>query len=566
MKINRHQSFWDASRLKIRAAFVRPFGAVIQPACDVARELVQCCAEIVAARTNELQRAAAGLPKLIGRRSLVLTIYLVSIGTSVSTANTVLTPITPSADACLPIEMPTNDFIFSATKKVFAHYFNRFPLSIDNENAAVDYYSREYLNPDGEHGKWLAHGGYLRSRPLPVPVGHGSKYAIENLKREIRLAISRGITGFTFDILSLDDIQPGSYLPNMLKAAWEVDPRFQIILMPDMVALGPDTGNIITIIKAMYNQPGLFHLPDGRLVVSPFLSESVSPMSWEVMKSQLAQDGIRIAFVPTFLSLPYSYIARYKTVSDGFGTWGTPLARQGAALKANAATAHAEGKIFMAGISGQGYRPKNYLYWEAQGSMAYRSSWLGAIEGDADWIQLTTWNDFGESTQVIPYTDRVGSSGTGYFNLTGFYASWFLTGKEPSITHDVLYYFYRKQPVSAAAPRAGKRVKNAVLWPFGQDIIELVGFLKTPGTLAVSINGKNYTKKVDAGIQSFSVALDTGTPHFSLLRNNDTVISFEGTTPIIGESGLPGGYADLTYWSGSASAKGTCFSDGIRWR
>ena len=219
----------------------------------------------------------------------------------------------------------------------------------------------------------------------------------------------------------------------------------------------------------------------------------------------------------------------------------------------------------MAGISGQGYRPKEYRYWEAQGSLAYRNSWLGAIEGGADWIQLTTWNDFSESTQVLPYTDRSGSSGTGYFNLTGFYASWFLTGKEPLITHDVLYYFYRRHSVRATAPRAGDQVKNAVFWQPGQDIIEVVGFLKTSGTLAISIGGTDYAKSVDAGVQSFSVPLGTGTPRFSLLRNNDVVISFEGTTPIVAESDLPGGYADLTYWSGSASAKGTCFPEAIRW-
>jgi hypothetical protein len=528
MKINRQQSFWDEARLEIRAALARLL-------CDVMRR----------------------------RDGLVLAICLAFIGTDAGAANAVLTPVTPSAEACLPIDMPATDVLFAAPKKVFAHYFNRFPVSIDNKNAAVDYYSREYLNPDGEQGKWLAHGGYLRSRPLPVPVGQGSEYAIENLKREIRLALSRGITGFTFDILSLDDIKPGSYLPNMLKAASEVDRRFQIVLMPDMSAFGPDTGIVIKIIKALYNEPGLLHLPDGRLVVAPFLSESVSPAAWETFKSQLAQDQIKIAFVPTFLN--HKYIARYKTVGDGFGTWGTPLPRQGLAIKAGTAAAHAEGKIFMAGISGQGYRPKEYRYWEAQGSLAYRNSWLGAIEGGTDWIQLATWNDFGESTQVIPYTDRAGSSGTGYFNLTGFYASWFLTGKEPLITHDVLYYFYRRHPVRATAPKAGEQARNADFWQPGRDVIEVVGFLEAPGTLAISIDGNQYTKKVDAGIQSFSVPLGIGTPRFSLLRNDDVAISFEGTTPIVGEGDLPGGYADLTYWSGSASAKGTCFSDAIRW-
>ena len=234
-------------------------------------------------------------------------------------------------------------------------------------------------------------------------------------------------------------------------------------------------------------------------------------------------------------------------------------------MKVASALAHAEGVAFMAGISGQGYRPKEYRYWESQGSLTYRTSWLGAIEGGADWMQLTTWNDFGESTQIVPYTDRSGSAGTGFFNLTGFYASWFLTGNAPVITHDVLYYFYRRHPVGAVAKKAGQQARNAVFWQPGKDLIEVLGFLKTPGTLAISIGGNEYKKKVDAGVQSFSVPLGAGTPRFSLLRGDHAVIAFEGATPIVREFDLPDGYADLTYWSGSASENGTCFSDAIRW-
>jgi hypothetical protein len=527
------------------------------------REFVQRHIHRVAILADTHWTQALILLKAVGPASLALTICLASMTTDVRGADTVLTPSTPSLDACLPIDMPATDLLFSSPRKVYAHYFNRFPLSIDNKSAASDYYSTEYLNPGGEDNKWLANGGFLRSRPMPVPVSEGQEYVIENLKREIKLALSRGITGFTFDILSLGDVQAGSYLPNMLKAASEVDRRFQIVLMPDMAALGPDTNKVIKVIETVFNLPGLLRFPDGRLVVSPFLSESVSPAEWEALKSRLAEDGIKIALIPTFLN--QKYIAKYGAVGDGFGTFGTPLPPQGLAIRAGAAAAHAEGKIFMAGISGQGYRPKEFRYWEAQGSLAFRNSWLGAIEGGADWIQLTTWNDFSESTQVLPYTDRDGSSGTGYFNLTGFYASWFLTGRVPAITHDVLYYFYRKHPVYAWASKAGEQVKSASFWQPGTDAIEVLGFLEAPGTLAISIGGKKSTKKVDAGVQSFTVPLGAGTPRFSLLRNDDVVISFEGATPIVGESNLPGGYADLTYWSGSASAKGTCFSDAIRW-
>lgn len=500
---------------------------------------------------------------LLAWRRLFLVSGLVCLLSGASAADPAYTPSRADASACLPIAMPSRDVLFSSPRKVFAHYFNRFPLSLDDKDAAHDYYATEYLRPTGEQNKWMAEGGFLRARPLPVRVGPSRDYVVDNLKREVELAISRGITGFTFDILSLSDIEPGSYLSNMLRAASEVDPRFRIVLMPDMAAFGQDVGSVKTIIRKMYREPGLFHLPDGRLVVAPFLSEAVSPAAWDAMKVQLAEEGMQIAFMPTFLN--NKYIPAYASVAAGFGTFGTPLPIQRAIIRAGVAAAHAEGKPFMAGISGQGYRPKEYRYWEAQGSLAYRSSWLGAIEGGADSVQLTTWNDFSKSTQIIPYTDAEGSSGTGYFNLTGYYATWFLTGKPPEITHDVLYYFYRKQSVDARASKAGEQMRNAVFLQPGKDIIELVGFLAEPGTLSISIGGRDYVKAVGSGIQSFSAPLGSGTPRFSLLRDNKAVISFDGTTAINSGPDAPGGYADLTYWSGSASAKGTCFSAAIGW-
>jgi Glycosyl hydrolase family 71 len=461
-------------------------------------------------------------------------------------------------DPCLPIEMPSRDAIFASPRKVFAHYFNPLPLSMDNKKADKDYYALQYLSPSGENNKWLPNGGYLRSRPLPVPIHASWHYVVENLKKEIELALSRGIGGFTYDILSLDDIKPRGPLADMLQAAAEVDPRFKIVLMPDMSALGPDAGKVLAAVRALYHDEGLLHSPDGRLVVSPFLSESVPASAWEAALLEARKDGYDISFVPSFLSLKSEYAEHYANISDGLGTFGTPLPGEGEKIAAATSLTHKAGKIYMAGISPQGYRPKEYVFWESEGSLAYRNSWMGAIAGNADWVQLTTWNDFGESTQVEPYTDLNGSPGTGYFNLTGYYTAWFLNHSEPTITHDVLYYFYRKEPTNAAAPRAGKRTLPVHFYIPGRNMIEILGFLTAPGTLKVSIGANHYAKDVGAGIQSFAVPLGAGTPRFSLLRGGSTPISFEGTPAIVDERGLPSGYADLTYWSGSASAAGIC--------
>jgi len=112
------------------------------------------------------------------------------------------------------------------------------------------------------------------------------------------------------------------------------------------------------------------------------------------------------------------------------------------------------GKIYMMPVDPQQFRPKDFLFWEAGNSATVRNAWMSAILGASDWVQLVTWNDFSESSQIEPTTDSTlaGNIGTGFYNLNGYYASWYLTGQAPAITHDVLYYFYRREPVKAVGP------------------------------------------------------------------------------------------------------------------
>ena len=51
-------------------------------------------------------------------------------------------------------------------KKVFAHYFSPFPISIDNKPPGNDYYQRGFLTDNGEKNKHLKYGGFIRQRPL----------------------------------------------------------------------------------------------------------------------------------------------------------------------------------------------------------------------------------------------------------------------------------------------------------------------------------------------------------------------------------------------------------------
>jgi hypothetical protein len=149
------------------------------------------------------------------------------------------------------------------------------------------------------------------------------------------------------------------------------------------------------------------------------------------------------------------------------------------------------------------------------------------------------------------------SIGTGYYDLNGFYAAWFLTGQEPAITHDVLYYFYRREPTNAAASAQGQPEHLSGSDPVENDI-ELLAFLTAPGQLKITIGGKTYTQNAGAGEVSFKVPSQPGIPLFTLSRNGVQVFSFQGGVQIYGAGGLPSGVADLTYWSGSAAKSGIC--------
>lgn len=466
-----------------------------------------------------------------------------------------------NGDACLPLTMPSADVLFGSAKRVFAHYFHPFPVSIDNAAPSGDYYNSQYLNAHGESNKWLAQGGFLRQRPLATTPSASASWKLLNMEAEVRAAIARGITGFAFDSMGATDVAAGDGpLTLMLAAAQAVDSRFKIMVMPDITELGTNSAAVIQIITAVAASPAAYRLSDGRLVVSAFDAGLNSPAWWQSVLSQLSAKGITVAFVPTFLGWSESADA-FASISYGFGDWGTATAAASASMQSDPAVAHGTyDKIYMMPIDPQQFRPKDFVYWEAGNSASFRNAWGSAINGGADWVQMVTWNDFSESGQISPYSDATLSTGigTGYYDMNGYYAAWFLTGQQPAITHDVLYYFYRREPTTAAGPAQSQKDSIETGTGTAQNDIELVAFLTAPGVLKITIAGNTYTQNASAGVVSFKIPSQPGTPVFTLSRNGADVFSFQGGVQIYGSSGLPSGVEDLTYWSGSAAQSGLC--------
>lgn len=449
--------------------------------------------------------------------------------------------------------------ILNSPKKVFAHYFYPFPLSFDNKPAASDYYNTQYLTVAGEANKHAAYGGYLRTRPLgglPYPATN-AQWQLDNMQVEVGNAIDIGISGFAVDLLSYADaISATGHFTALSKAAAAIDARFCVAPMLDMSALtGLTAAQAVQIMQVAAALPNVYRLPDKRLVMMAFNASLQGLAWWQSVITALDNLGIYTAFWPVFLGAP-SNAGVLNPIAAGIGGWGTAAPGPAAALQATCIAAHTAGYRYMCPILPQQFRPKDSEFWESAGSAAFRAAWTSAIAGAADAVQVVTWSDFSESGQVQPYTDEslATNIGTGFAALNAYYATWFVTGVQPVITEDVLYWFYRKMPSTAPHPNQPNAFKIAP----GEtevSILEVVSFLTLPG--GIGINGAlavALSAAAPAGVSVQSIpAPKSGNPVIGLMRNGSPV--FVSVCPVtIGPN--KAGTLDLTYYSGSISTEG----------
>jgi hypothetical protein len=316
------------------------------------------------------------------------------------------------------------------------------------------------------------------------------------------------------------------------------------------------------------------------LVVAPYNAHKQTATWWQTWINDFNTTyGENIYFVPTFQGWA-TYATSFAPISDGFSDWGVRSTSFPPATTGNAASnwtgfsqnvhgyTNAAGQtiISMAPVGPQDYRPKeNNRFGETNNSLNFRKSWENAIQPSgtatqrADWVQLVTWNDYSEHTEIAP------STGTqhAFYDLTAYYTAWFKTGTQPAITRDTFYYFHRKQHSSAlydpAYQTAGAPPLNGST-P-AADYVEMLAFARNVAgnnSITLEINMNDGTTPVTQtftapGIFSLRAPIPSGpsdrcTPSFRMLRGGvevqSIVSNFEINNHIV--------WSDLLYRGGSS--------------
>ncbi len=429
----------------------------------------------------------------------------------------------------LPFDLPLANTLKADGKKVFAHYFTPYPISVDNKDASVDYYTTQYLNPNGEGGAHAAYGGFLRERPLARAVDPSSNWRLDDMKTEVARADAAGLDGFTVDMLALSGGH-WQQLNLLLQAAAAVDPSFKIVLMPDSASSEVENVNTLaSSIASIANSSALYKLADGRLVIAPFYPEKYGLAYWtnflDIMKSKY---GINVAFVPCYLNYEPN-ASSWASISYGSSNWGrrSPSSNTSSIISSLYNDAHSRGKIWMQPVSVQDNRPKALFWTEADNSENLRATWTGAISG-ADWVQIPTWNDYGENTQIAPSTHI----GYGPLDISSYYLTWFKKGSAPTITHDVIYVSYRTQPANMTATGETNPMHIGPGSP-ARDDVEVLSFLTSSATITLKVGASTYAYSAPAGISSKLYPIEAGNVYANVTRGGSLVTDVSGKFPIV---------------------------------
>jgi hypothetical protein len=409
-------------------------------------------------------------------------------------------------------------------------------------------------------------------------------------QREILQARSLGIDGFALNAGGwLNQPYYIRYAAQMFEAAARLDDGFKLMFSIDLCC-GNSMADAEDMMRRFANNPRyarVYFTYRSKFVLTTFGGDKQGPQFWQQVKTDLLTGShpstttipdalppvsgppsnapLSIFLVPSFFwggELPdRAAVERgmneWQKVIDGSFYWGIAGVPGSAgpldplrSSEAYASVAHANGKLYMAPVALQFWGANANRYYEYSGDAGMRALWMDAIRvSHPEWVEIITWNDFIEGTYISPIDDPnrypqanfLDSSGVplgtqGYFHshaaagdLMSYFIQWYKTGKQPAITTDALFWFYRTQSMkaSAAIPPVANRYGPVA------DVIYITANLTSPATLRVHSGARTTSVQVKAGSHDVSVPFETGnTPTFELLRDNHMILHGAGSDEI----------------------------------
>lgn len=190
---------------------------------------------------------------------------------------------------------------------------------------------------------------------------------------------------------------------------------------------------------------------------------------------------------------------------------------------------------------------KNFVF---PSDLLWFNRWNEVLLQDPQFVEIITWNDYGESHYIGPLSSPHYDDGAskwvndmphdGFRDLAKPYIAAFKAGAksvDPYITEDKIVYWYRPTPSDVECDStdntmgAGSNTSGNYFHgkPNGyvdmKDSVFVVTLLTADASLSVTSGTTTQTFDVKAGANAFSVPMGIGQQKFSLTRDSKTVLS-----------------------------------------
>ncbi|HEY3324599.1 MAG TPA: endo-1,3-alpha-glucanase family glycosylhydrolase [Planctomycetota bacterium] len=398
---------------------------------------------------------------------------------------------------------------------------------------------------------------------------YGGASKLEDYQREIKDAQQRGIDGFAMNCGNWKKREQHYFQRSTMiyEAAKALNSNFKLFFSADGVA--PEEA--ADMVLEFYDHPNQL-----RYKGKPVLSTFGGKTEWGKKIIELVRAaGKDLVFVPYYYPKRVTELPQQEHVDqvfndnpemDGFFFFGAAgTAPQIAASNSLLAKKWlGAGKIYMASITPH-YRGfgGNFRVYENRGFEGMAQEWEGAIKDGATWVEIVTWNDWGESSYVAPFGPPEQTkfwdghwgpllSHVAYLDASRYYIDWYKTGTQPKIAQDSLYYFYRVHPKTVEGIVKPDEKTKKMGRPGGADkLVDNVFvtlFLSAPAQLTIRSGETEKTFEVKAGVEHVSMPFAAGKHRFVLTRDGKAIIDKTGEQEISGTDG----WGDFNYFGGQA--------------
>ncbi|KAE8151799.1 glycoside hydrolase [Aspergillus avenaceus] len=364
-------------------------------------------------------------------------------------------------------------------------------------------------------------------------VGIVENYQLADWIEDMKTAQEIGIDGFALNCASID-----KYTPTQLALAYQAAEQvnFKVFISFDFAYWSNgDTEKITAYMKQYANHPAQMQYNGGALV-STFVGDS---FNWGPVKQNTPH---KIWSVPNLQDPSAAASNGGRGVDGAFSWYAWPTDGGNSIIPSPMTTIWDDrfikslnGQTYMAPVSpwfSTHFNSKNWVFI-CEDLPTLR--WEQMLRLKPQLIEIISWNDYGESHHIGPYSANHSDDGSSQWakdmphdawrNLYKPYIKAYKEGASaPTVEKEEVVYWYRPTPKDT--PCSGDTLPRPNGVNMLHDSIFVATMLKEPGTLIVTSGSKQPVSiDVPAGIVTTNVSMGVGTQKFWVTRGGKAVLS-----------------------------------------